>query len=200
MNIKSFILSLFVVGTISVSCVKDEGEEQIERINAEVSAYTDGSAIGFFSNTLTEGLLVKLEDNDYYQGFQFSEIAGFTFERGNTYKLKIKRITPVPQVMDDGAVKYELIKVLSKRNVDYTKEDATLYVSAQIGEKIIVQDYKLRGIKIRAHENEDWSIVPFNCIDGFKYEEGYDYKLSVIKITLPNSGKPKIALSTFNIL
>lgn len=192
MNIKEFILSLLVVGTVSVSCAKDEGDEKIEKINAEVSAYTNGSSTDFFSDALTECMLVKLEGDDYYQGFYFSEIDGFTFERGNYYKLRIKQITPAQPVMDGGAIRYELIEVLSKKEANYTKEDATLHVSAQLGEKIIVQDaYKLRGIRIRAHENEDWSVVPFNCIDGFKYEEGYDYKLSVVKITLPDSGKPK---------
>lgn len=192
MNIKGFILSLLVVGAVSVSCMKDDSEDKIERINAEVSAYTNGSSIGFFSDALTEGMLVKLEGDDYYQGFYFSEIEGFTFERGNNYKLRIKQITLAHPPMDGGSVRYELIKVLSKKEADYTKEDITLYVSAQTGEKNIAQDsYKLRGIKIRTNENEDWSVAPFNCIDGFKYEEGYDYQLSVVKITLPDSGKPR---------
>lgn len=192
MNIKGFILSLLVVGAVSVSCMKDDSEDKIERINAEVSAYTSGSSIGFFSDALTEGMLVKLEGDDYYQGFYFSEIEGFTFERGNNYKLRIKQITLAHPPMDGGSVRYELIEVLSKKEADYTKEDITLYVSAQTGEKNIAQDsYKLRGIKIRTNENEDWSVVPFNCIDGFKYEEGYDYQLSVVKIILPDSGKPR---------
>lgn len=192
MNIKGFILSLLVVGTVSASCMKDGSEDKVERINAEVSAYTNGSSTGFFSDALTEGMLVKLEGDDYYQGFYFSEIEGFSFERGNNYKLRIKQITLAHPPMDGGSVRYELIEVLSKKEADYTKEDITLYVSAQTGEKIIVPDApKLRGIKIRANENEDWSVVPFNCIDGFKHEEGYDYKLSVVRITLPDSGKPK---------
>ncbi len=192
MNIKGFILSLLVVGAVFISCMKDDSEDKIERINAEVSAYTSGSSIGFFSDALTEGMLVKLEGDDYYQGFYFSEIEGFTFERGNNYKLRIKQITLAHPPMDGGSVRYELIEVLSKKEADYTKEDITLYVSAQTGEKNIAQDsYKLRGIKIRTNENEDWSVVPFNCIDGFKYEKGYDYQLSVVKIILPDSGKPR---------
>ena len=140
MNIKGFILSLLVVGAVSVSCMKDDSEDKIERINAEVSAYTSGSSIGFFSDALTEGMLVKLEGDDYYQGFYFSEIEGFTFERGNNYKLRIKQITLAHPPMDGGSVRYELIEVLSKKEADYTKEDITLYVSAQTGEKNIAQD------------------------------------------------------------
>lgn len=192
MDIKGFILSLLVIGAVSASCTKDESEDKIERINAEVSAYTNSSSNGFFSDALTEGMLVKLEGDDYYQGFYFGEIEGFTFERGNNYKLRIKQITLAHPPMDGGSVRYELIEVLSKKEADCTKEDITLYVSAQTGEKNISQDsYKLRGIKIRTNENEDWSVVPFNCIDGFKYEEGYDYQLSVVKIILPDSGKPR---------
>ena len=39
-------------------------------------------------------------------------------------------------------------------------------------------------MKIRESENEDWVNVPFNKIEGFTYEDGTAYELSVEKITL----------------
>ena len=39
-------------------------------------------------------------------------------------------------------------------------------------------------MKIRESENEEWVNAPFNKIEGFIYEDGTAYELSVEKITL----------------
>lgn len=193
-SIVRIALSMLITGTISTGCLKNDDSDKIERTNAEVSAYTNSFTGGSFTSEyhLSEGMLVKLGSDDDYQPFFFGEIEGFTFERGNEYKLRIKMITPAQPVMDGGNTRYELIEVLSKRRVEYTQENTTLYVSSRTGKEIIVPEhYEPKGIKIRTDETEEWSVVPFNCIRGFEYEEGYDYKLSVVKITLPATDKPK---------
>ncbi|MGN7719627.1 DUF4377 domain-containing protein [Chitinophaga sp. 22620] len=43
-------------------------------------------------------------------------IEGFTFEKGNIYKLKVNRIPRDPKIQDIGAYEYKLVEVMQKEN------------------------------------------------------------------------------------
>ena len=87
---------------------------------------------------------------------------------------------------DASRYTYKLLDELSKQPAECTRETVRLYVSAETGNYDwgIPQTDDALCMKIRESENEDWVNVPFNKIEGFTYEDGTAYELSVEKITL----------------
>ena len=180
-----FILSLFAILALTGCLDDDTPEDKVETINVAISAmtYIDSPVM---TNYPIEGLWVKVENDADYQFLHFEEIQGFTFEPGYTYELRVERTTLGNPPADASRYTYKLIDELSKQPADCTRETVRLYVSAETGNYDwgIPQTDNARCMKIRESENEDWTNVPFNKIEGFVYEDGNAYELSVEKITL----------------
>lgn len=189
MKIKTkFTIPLFFLCLISLTaCLgDDESRDKIERMNANVSAFTCISGALFGSYPI-EGMLVKIGNEGDYNFLVFEEIQGFTYHRGSEYELQIERITLANPPADAGLYDYRLVKELAKQEGEGKRTDIHLFVSAEVGFYKwgnITQDIPSPGMKIREKTEDGWSVVPFNRISGFQYEKGYDYKLSVKKIEL----------------
>ena len=184
-------LLLFFCTIGFASCLNDdELRDKTETINVEISALTciSGSLFGYYP---IEGMLVKIENNPDFHFLNFNEINGFTYQRGYEYKLQIERITLANPPADGSLYAYNLIKELSKQKGEGVRNNIHLYVSAETGTYKwgdITQDIPAPGMKIREKADDEWIVVPFNKISDFQYDEGYEYELSVEKITL--SAKP----------
>ena len=180
-----FILSLFAILALTGCLDDDTPGDKVETINVAISAmtYIDSPVM---TNYPIEGLWAKVENDADYQFLHFEEIQGFTFEPGYTYELRVERTTLGNPPADASRYTYKLIDELSKQPADCTRETVRLYVSAETGNYDwgIPQTDNARCMKIRESENEDWTNVPFNKIEGFVYEDGNAYELSVEKITL----------------
>lgn len=172
------------------SCINsDESKDKVETMDVQVSPYTCFSGV-FMSHEVIEGMSVKVGSNPNYDFMGLSSIEGFTYERGYEYKLKIQRTTLGNPPADGGSYTYKLIKILSKQKAEGTRTEVTLYVSSEIGKfkyGALTQEMSSKGMKIRENEKNDWTVGPFNRISGFDYEQGFNYILSVEKITLPES-------------
>ena len=92
----------------------------------------------------------------------------------------------VTPAADASRYTYKLIDELLKQPVKCTRETVRLYVSAEMGNYDwgIPQMDDAHCMKIRESVNVGWTNVPFNKIEGFTYEDGNAYELSVEKITL----------------
>ena len=180
-----FILSLFAILALTGCLDDDTPGDKVETINVAISAmtYIDSPVM---TNYPIEGLWAKVENDADYQFLHFEEIQGFTFEPGYTYELRVERTTLGNPPADASRYTYKLIDELSKQPADCTRETVRLYVSAETGNYDwgIPQTDNARCMKIRESEIEDWTNVPFNKIEGFVYEDGNAYELSVEKITL----------------
>lgn len=190
MNTRCFIGMMFSVFCAIglIGCIsEDEQTDKVEEINAEVSAITSISCI-FFTNDPIEGMLVRLENDKDFSFLSFNEIEGFSYQRGNEYHLRIEKRTLANPPADGSNCRFRLIEILSQKQGVGTKEKILLSVSSEIGNYKwgdITQDIPSHGMKIKEGTSNEWVVVPFNKIDGFDYEMGYDYELSVEKITLP---------------
>lgn len=181
------ILFLFLCTAGLVSCLNEnETRDKVEEMNAEVSAITSISGT-LFTNDPIEGMLVQFGNSNDFNFLNFSGIDNFTYQRGNKYNLRIERTTLANPPADGSIYRYKLIEILSQQQGEGTRENIRLSVSAEIGKYKwgeITQDIPARGMKIQEETDNEWVVVPFNKIEGFQYEEGYNYKLSVEKITL----------------
>ena len=183
---KLLLLIFCVIGF--TSCLNDdEPQDKVETMEAQISPYTQFSGV-FMGNEIIEGMSVKFGSNLDFGFMGLSHIEGFTFERGYGYKLRIQRIKLANPPADGDIYTYKLIKVLSKEDHAKSRTETRLYVSSEIGEfkcGDLTQDMPSKGMKIRENEADDWTVGPFNRIEGFEYEKGYNYVLSVEKVVLP---------------
>lgn len=173
-----------------VSCLDDDDDEikdKVETMEVQVSPYTQFTGV-LMSNDIIEGMSVKVGSDTDYGFMGLSRIEGFNFERGYGYKLRVLRTRLTNPPADGDLYTYKLIKVLSKEDHAKSRTEISLYVSSEIGEfrwGDITEDMPSKGMKIRENEADDWTVGPFNRIEGFEYEKGYNYVLSVEKVVLP---------------
>ena len=138
------------------------------------------------ANYPIEGMRAKVGNDTDYQFMAFNQIEGFTFKPGYAYELRVERTTLGNPPADACRYTYKLIDELLKHPVECTRETVRLYVSAEMGNYDwgIPQMDDAHCMKIRESVNVGWTNVPFNKIEGFTYEDGNAYELSVEKITL----------------
>ena len=178
-------LSLFAVLALTGCLDDDTPEDKTETMNVAISAMTYIDSPVMVSYPM-EGMWAKVGNDADYQFLTFNEIEGFTFEPGYTYELQVERTTLGNPPADASIYTYRLIEELSKQPAECTREIVRLYVSAERGNYDwgIPQTDDAHCMKIRESENEEWVNAPFNKIEGFIYEDGTAYELSVEKITL----------------
>lgn len=74
----------------------------------------------------------------------------------------------------------------NKENTDISKQ-IIIIVDSETQEYINWgSDTPVEGLKIKESEGADWTVMPLNCIEGFEYEMGNEYRLLVLKTTLAN--------------
>ncbi len=178
-------LSLFALFVLT-SCLNDDTpEDKVETMNMAISAmtYIDSPVM---ANYPIEGMRAKVGNDTDYQFMAFNQIEGFTFKPGYAYELRVERTTLGNPPADASRYTYKLIDELLKHPVECTRETVRLYVSAEMGNYDwgIPQMDDAHCMKIRESVNVGWTNVPFNKIEGFTYEDGNAYELSVEKITL----------------
>ena len=178
-------LSLFALFVLT-SCLNDDTpEDKVETMNMAISAmtYIDSPVM---ANYPIEGMRAKVGNDTDYQFMAFNQIEGFTFKPGYAYELRVERTTLGNPPADACRYTYKLIDELLKHPVECTRETVRLCVSAEMGNYDwgIPQMDDAHCMKIRESVNVGWTNVPFNKIEGFTYEDGNAYELSVEKITL----------------
>ena len=178
-------LSLFALFVLTGCLNDDTPEDKVETMNMAISAmtYIDSPVM---ANYPIEGMRAKVGNDTGYQFMAFNQIEGFTFKPGYAYELRVERTTLGNPPADACRYTYKLIDELLKHPVECTRETVRLYVSAEMGNYDwgIPQMDDAHCMKIRESVNVGWTNVPFNKIEGFTYEDGNAYELSVEKITL----------------
>ncbi len=178
-------LSLFALFVLTGCLNDDTPEDKVETMNMAISAmtYIDSPVM---ANYPIEGMWAKVGNDTDYQFMAFNQIEGFTFKPGYAYELRVERTTLGNPPADACRYTYKLIDELLKHPVECTRETVRLYVSAEMGNYDwgIPQMDDAHCMKIRESVNVGWTNVPFNKIEGFTYEDGNAYELSVEKITI----------------
>ena len=117
MNKKTFIIALFAAILGLASCNRDSNyEDKVEQVTVYVSAET-GLYYNVPNTTLEEGMMIRVDGEDNYICVAFNTIAGFTYEKGNEYELLVKKTKLANPPKDSGSIRYELIRIVSKKEV-----------------------------------------------------------------------------------
>ncbi|MGB5844296.1 MAG: DUF4377 domain-containing protein, partial [Anaerolineales bacterium] len=173
------LMTLF--GLLITACAQTPGSEPVDQ-----GAQSDSEERTMFVGPVLvdcqgEGpqkcMLVRENPEDEYTLF-YDQIAGFDFEEGFEYELEVE----VEQVADPPAgsssLKWTLIRIINKQPVPIAAEgeQKTIYVGPELVDCVGVAPQKCMQVK----ENpEDEYILFYDQIEGFEYEEGFEYQLII---------------------
>ena len=131
-------------------------------------------------------LLVKEGDAEGPYLMFYSNIKGFDYEEGYHYELLVRKTKVENPPADASSIAFELVEVVSKTPAG---EVSTLYVAPMMVECETTEIYKC----LLVADSPDGEYRPFyGKINGFDYEEGYQYTLLVEEMAMdePPSDAP----------
>ena len=114
---KIIVIALLAAILGLTSCNRDSiYEDKVEQVTIYVSAET-GLFYNVPNNTPEEGMMIRVDGEENYICVAFNTIAGFTYEKGNEYELLVKKTKLANPPKDSGSIRYELIRIVSKKKV-----------------------------------------------------------------------------------
>ena len=185
--------AFIVLGFFFISCLKD-GENDKEKI-VEITIYPEtGYGASIMSDIWTQPLIFS--DNDDYQKQMLVDIIfeglDIDYERGYKYTLKAKKVWMHEPPQDVSSIKYVYIELLSKEKVitENSEENIELFVSSETVKFTPEYPTEFEGdespkiynaLHTKKTGTDAW--MTLTAIEGFDFEEGYEYVLNVKKIT-----------------
>ncbi len=130
-------------------------------------------------------LLVKEDPNAEYQYF-YSGIAGFAYEPGYEYELLVQESPVANPPAGGSSIQWTLVEVVSKTPVETAvapegSETPGRIVNAFVGPELV----ECTGVgpqqclQYKTNPDDEYSLF-YDSIEGFEYEEGYEYELRVL--------------------
>ena len=186
-------ITFIVLGLFFTSCLKDE-ENDKEKI-VEITIYPEtGYGASIMSDIWTQPLIFS--DNDDNQKQMLVDIIfedlNIDYERGYKYTLKAKKVWMHEPPQDVSSIKYVYIELLSKEKVitENSEEIIELLVLSETvrftpeypSEFEADESPKIyNALHTKKNGTDDW--MTLTVIEGFDFEDGYEYVLNVKKIT-----------------
>lgn len=179
----NILLCLLIIAFLS-SCSKDD-DGNVE-ITVEMTIYPETGYGGYaFSQDVYGEFLIFSESDDQEKrlltnGGNFSD--NFDYEKGYEYKLEAKKIFLKNPPQDGSSIVFEYIKTISKEKV--ITQNSETQIEMEVGPtKVGFISRSEDGIQqaLFVKKNGDDNGRPLLLIEGFNYEEGYNYKLNVKK-------------------
>lgn len=196
----------FVVFVLSFSsCLKDE-EKDKEKI-VEMTIYPEtGYGGSVMSDVWTQPLIFSDTDDNQKRMLVDILTEGFNidYERGYKFTLKVKKVWMHQPPQDASSIKYVFIELLSKEKVITANTDETieLFVSSKTvrftpkfpseyeGNESSPKIYN--ALHVKKTGTDTW--MALTAIEGFNFEEGFEYIISVKKTTQANPYSVKYVL------
>lgn len=148
-------ISVIAILLISVVCCISCNKDDDKLLNAiELTVASKKVMSTDFNGVQAERNVVREPDGTWQ--VLFGTISNFQYEDGYEYKLKVRKITPSPEIMD-AYPSYELVSQLDKERKATVFERVAFYISNKvkvIGEKLSADD-------ITSIENQIKSTSPF---------------------------------------
>ena len=178
---KKYILTLLLSGLLFSACDKDD--------QFKIQEWTIASELGIAHgpHTLQPVLLYKT-GNDTSWRRHYEGIEGFTYEQGYEYQLRVKaeQLSDPPQ--DGSSIRYTLLEQISKipaHSVIPAHPTFTMEVAP-------TRFPTMKGyIWVCVSRSGDQRMQPWPFpIEGFDYEPGYTYRLSIGTSVVPSPESP----------
>jgi len=185
-----FFSALIVISLILICCIKDE-EADKEKI-VEMTIYPEtvyGASI--MSDILTQPVVFSESDDNQKRMLVDIITEGFDYERGYEYTLKVKKVWMHDPPQDVSQIKYVFIELLSKEKVitENSEKNIELFVSSETvkftpkypPEYVASETPKIyNALHVKETETNNW--MALTEIEGFDFEEGYEYVLNIKKV------------------
>jgi hypothetical protein len=190
----SLIIGFILMSVFFTGCLKDEGGDKEKVVVMTVYPET-GYGASVMSDLLTQPLIFS--DSDDSQKRMLVDIItegfDFNYERGYEFTLKVKKVWMHEPPQDVSSIKYVFIELLSKKKVitEDSEKNIELFVSSETvrftpkypSEYIEDETPKIYdALYAKETGTNNWLAV--TEIEGFDFEEGYEYVLNVKKVTL----------------
>ncbi|WP_300729517.1 DUF4377 domain-containing protein [uncultured Bacteroides sp.] len=188
---KTFLLCAgCMLMSISFSaCLNDDDDvpaDKVDSVGLYISGLTCVTGPVWGVDYPMEAMMVKFADRKDSTTLTFDRIDGFTYHRGHEYELRIERTILGMPPADGLGEKYRLLEILSDKEIDATREEVHLSVKSVAdvlwGDESHSQGHPVPGMGVQEEGEDTWWVIPYNGIEGFKYEESYSYELIVEKI------------------
>lgn len=177
-----------------IGCTNDDGDK--DKI-VEMTIYPEtGYGASIMNNLWTQPLIYS--DNDDNQKKMLVDIItegfDFEYERGYEYKFRVRKVWMQQPPQDVSSIKYQYIELLSKDKVitNDSEENLNLFVASETvkftpkypseyedEDNMTPKIYD--ALKVKNTDSDNW--MALTEIEGFNYEDGYDYELKVKKET-----------------
>lgn len=99
----------------------DDNEDKVEQVTVYVSSET-GVYYDMWLDPEREnpiiGMQIREEGNCVWRTVSLYTIKGFTYEKGNEYKLLVKKTTLANPPQDASNIRYELISIISQSKIE----------------------------------------------------------------------------------
>ena len=180
----NLFLSLIVTVTFLSSCLKDDFGDEQKIVEMTVYPETDYN-VYFMSDIYGEFLLFSESDNQEKRLLTSGESIydNLEYEKGYEYKIEARKIFLKNPPQDGSSIEFEFIKTLSKKKVVTQNNEMQIEMEVgptKVGFISLSQKEPQQGLLVK--ENGENKMKPLLGIEGFNYEEGYKYKLTVKKI------------------
>ena len=189
-----FFIAFVAFSFFFSSCLKDEKNDK-EKI-VEITIYPEtGYGASVVSDVWTQPLIFS--DNDDNQKRILVDIIfenlDLDYERGYQYTLKAKKVWMSEPPQDVSSIKYVFLKKLSKEKViiEDSEENFELFVSSKTVKFTPKYPSEYEGtdpspkiynaLLTKKPDTDNWMTIIE--IEGFDFEEGYEYLIDIKKIT-----------------
>lgn len=190
----TFLLGFILLSMLTINCSKNKGDK-VKIVEMTIYPET-GYGAAIMSNYMTQPLVFSESDDNRKRLLTNIIFEGLDihYERGYQYKIKAKKVWMQEPPQDVSSIKYVFIKLISKKKV-ITKDSEVkfnLYVAPSTVKFIprFPMEYQSDGtprvydaLKVRLTVNAGNNWMALTSIEGFDYEEGHEYIISVKKVT-----------------
>jgi len=183
------MILLTLSGTLLGACASTAGTETGEQVSQPDSTNKTIFVGPVLVDCQGEGsqkcMLVTENPEDEYTLF-YDQIEGFDYEEGYAYKLVVKEEQIDNPPAGGSSLKWSLVRVESKEPVPIAGEavEKTIYVGPELVDCTGVAPQKCMLLK---ENSEDEYTYFYDQIEGFDYEEGYEYELVVKQEQVENA-------------
>jgi hypothetical protein len=191
----NLFFGFILFSVLIISCTKKEEDREKEVV---FTIYEEtGYSGALLSKYLTEPFLFSDSDDEEIHTLTDKLVEGlldFDYERGYRYTFKAKKIWMSEPPQDASNIKYVISELLSKEKVITTdkEKEITLFVASETVKFIprYRKEYETEGelspniydaLYVKEIGMNNWMAIIE--IEGFSFDEGYEYSLSVKKIT-----------------
>ncbi len=108
---------IFITITVAclASCLNDSEADKVEDITMYVSDET-GFYYSLFDDNrenAIEGMLIREKGQSHWDCVAFDTVKDFTYQKGKSYVLKVRKTTLIDPPQDGSNIRYELIKIIT---------------------------------------------------------------------------------------